>query len=389
MMRSSKAQGPGLRNIGDMNKTIAFVTNNYTPYSGGVVSSINATVDQLRDRGYKVYIICPDFLGKSHDDPDGVIRLPSLFHFKYKQNHMMVPWRPNHHLRRVLAAIHPDVVHVHHPFFLGPLAVLWAQEHRIKTVFTYHTMYEKYLHYLPLLPTWLFKTVIIKRVLRFCRSVDQIVVPSAGMKSYLAAHGVTNTTIIPSGLQNHFLEKPCMFKKLQKPYQLLYVGRFVKEKNIPLLFDLLGQLPDSFSLTLVGYGEQLDQLKEYAYERCRLSPERVRFMIKPDKQTLRDQYLNAHLFLFPSQSDTQGLVLVESMACSTPVVALDGVGQRDVIVPGENGFLVHTLEAMRDTILMLVAHEELYARLQRNAWITARAYDPKRLVDRLITLYED
>jgi len=370
-----------------MKQTIAFVTNNYTPYSGGVVSSINATVAQLRNHGYTVYIIAPNFIGKNHADPDWVIRIPSLVRFTHKQNHMVIPWRWKHHLYRILDQLKPDVVHVHHPFLLGPLAVSWAKEQRITTVFTYHTIYEEYLHYL-LLPSWLLRPIVKKRVLRFCRSVDQIIVPSAGIKNYLAAHGIANSTIIPSGLQDQFLGQSYKPKKLSKPYKLLYVGRFVQEKNIPFLFDLMKQLPDSFTLTLVGYGDYLDYLKGYAYETCGLSSERVKFIIKPDKQTLRNCYLNAHLFLFPSQSDTQGLVLAESMACSTPVIALDGVGQRDLIKEGENGFLVHSLNEMRDRILYIVTDDTLYAQLQRNAWKAASYYDPRKLVAQIIALYE-
>ena len=370
-----------------MKKSIAFVTNNYTPYSGGVVSSIDATVKQLRDRGHEVYIICPDLLGTKHDDPDGVIRIPSLFRFRYKRNHMMVPWRMKHHLYRILENINPDLVHIHHPFLLGPMAISWAQNKGIKTVFTYHTIYEEYLHYLPL-PSWLIRPLVTRLVLRCCRSVHQIIAPSFGIKNYLAGHGIANTAVIPSGLQDIFLGNPLVTKEMKKPYQLLYVGRFVKEKNIAVLFDLLAQLPDTFTLTLVGYGEYLDHLKEYAYEICGLSPERVQFIIKPDKQRLRDLYANAHLFLFPSQSDTQGLVIAESMASSTPVIALDGVGQRDLINDGENGFLVHSVAQMREKILMIVNDDQLYKTLQRNAWQAAQAYDSKKLVDKVMKLYE-
>lgn len=370
-----------------MKKTIAFITNNYTPYSGGVVSSIDATVVQLRDQGHDVFIICPDFLGKKHDDPEGVIRIPSLVRFKHKQNHMMIPWRPKRHLHQIFERLKPDVIHIHHPFLLGPMAVAWAQKRNIKTVFTYHTIYEQYLHYLPL-PAWVSKPVVTKLVLQFCRSVDQIIVPSAGIKTYLAAHEIENTTIIPSGVQEHFLGQSFVPKKLQPPYRLLYVGRFVKEKNIAVLLDVMRQLPDTFMLTLVGYGEYLEQLKTYAYETSNLSPDRVQFVIKPDQQTLGDLYTNAHLFLFPSQSDTQGLVLAESMASSTPVIALDGVGQRDVIKEGENGFIVHSLDEMRDRIIQVVSDDELYEKFQQVAWQTAQSYDPKRLVDQIIALYE-
>lgn len=367
-------------------KTIAFVTNNYTPYSGGVVSSINATVAQLRKRGYKVYIICPDFLGSTQQDAQGVIRLPGVFRFTYKQNPMVVPWRWKYHLYRVLNELKPTVVHVHHPFLLGSTAAHWAKKNQIKTVFTYHTIYEQYLHYIPL-PRWFLAPLVRKHVLSFCRAIDHVVVPSGGMKDYLAAHQI-DSSVIPSGIEHYFLKNPYVKKELRAPYQLLYVGRFVREKNIEMLFQVMSMLSSSFHLTLVGYGEHGAYLQRYAYEQCNLSSDRVRFVIKPDKQTIAEYYAKAHLFLFPSSSDTQGLVLTESMACSTPVIALDGVGQRDCIQHGHNGFLVSDTNQMASVIKSIVADNELYAMLQHHAWQTAQAYDPEKLIERLMALYE-
>ncbi len=376
-----------LMRVSIMSYTIVFVTNNYTPYTGGVVSSINVTIAQLQKYGHTVYIIAPSFLGKSHDDPEYVIRIPSLLRFMYKQNHMGVPWRAKHYINQILKRINPGVVHIHHPFVLGPVAVSCAKKMGIRTVFTYHTMYENYVHYVPM-PPFVVTPVVKKLVLQFCRTVDRIIVPSSGIKEYLARHAITNTTLIPSGIQEFFLQQSLREKKLTKSYQLLYVGRFAKEKSIPFILDVMARLPDDFALTLVGYGSYTDALKEYAYETKKLSSERVRFVMKPDKQILLDLYTQAHLFLFPSHSDTQGLVLAESMACSTPVIAVDGVGQRDIIIQGKNGFIVQDQNEMCETILKIMSDEKLYQQLQHNAWQTAQTYDPKQIIKNVLAVYE-
>ncbi len=370
-----------------MKYTIVFVTNNYTPYSGGVVSSINATAKQLQKLGHTVYIIAPSFFASHQDDPKYVIRIPSLVRFRYKQNHMAVPWLAQHYVTKFLEQIKPDVVHVHHPFLLGPIAVRWAKKRSVKTVFTYHTMYEAYVHYVPL-PAWLIQPIVCKRVVRFCKSVDQIIVPSYGIQKYLADHTITNTAVIPMGLQERFSVHSFLQNALEKPYQLLYVGRFTKEKNISFLLDVVATLPDCFQFTLVGYGAYIDNLRQYAYQTLNISVDRVRFIIKPDKQTLVDLYRNAHFFLFSSCTDTQGLVLAESMACSTPVIALDGVGQRDIICEGQNGFLVADQEDMRNKIMAAVGDVELYTKLQRAAWQTAQRYHPEEIVKAVVALYE-
>lgn len=359
---------------------IAFITNNYTPYSGGVVSSIQATVQELQKQGHEVCVITLSFLKSHNDDPAWVHRVPSFIRFCYKQNRMAIPWFSNYYVSKLLDTFQPEVVHVHHPFLLGCSAVRWAERKNIKTVFTYHTLYSDYVHYVPL-PSWIVKRVVQRLVSTFCKTVDHIIVPSNTIQKRLSKQGMV-TKVLPSGLQEQFSRQPFMKKEFKKPYQLLYVGRFTKEKNIPFLFDVLIQLPETYKLTLVGYGECTESLKWEAYKR--FSNERVAFVIKPEKERLIKLYCKAYLFLFPSQTDTQGLVVAESMACSTPVIALDGPGQRDT-VNGKNGIIVSTAGQMVQAILSIDSSK--YDEMQRAAYQTAKRYEPAQLVTELISLY--
>jgi len=282
---------------------IVLVTNNYTPYCGGVVSSINALTTQLMACGHEVFIITLDFLGDRHDDPSHVIRVPSLFRFRYKGNHMAVPWRPTTYLLRTLKKLRPAVVHVQHPFFLGAYALKAARTLSIPCIFTYHTIYEQYAHYIPFYQP-LVRAVVCKKVLSFCRHVDHIIAPSCAIRDYLFQQKITTpVTIIPSGLLPLFLpgtsiDKPDRSER-HGPFRLLVVSRFAKEKNIPFLFDVVAKLdPKKVHLTIAGYGQEESFFKQYAYEMCRLSQESVRFVIRPDKKTLARLYKQVDLFLF-------------------------------------------------------------------------------------------
>jgi len=369
---------------------IAFVTNNYSPYSGGVVSSIDAFVQELMSRGHEVLIITLSFLGKQHQDPSYIVRVPSSVRFVYNKNRMAIPWRSDAHVACILRKFKPDIVHNHHPFLLCQSALKFAKKCSIPTVFTYHTMYERYTHYVPLYQP-LVKFVTKKIVFDFCSHVDHIIAPSSAVSEQIFKQGVTTPiSTIASPLRPQFLDEHAKKAgRSEKILQLLLVSRLVPEKNVSAVLDVMSQLdPKKHAMTIVGYGPQEEYLRNYAYKTLSLSPNQVQFIIKPPMSELIRLYRQADLFLFPSTSDTQGLVLAESMAGGTPVVALDGAGQRDIIVDGENGFIVASKEQMVKKIKQISSDDDLLTRLQQGALKTAHNYTPEALTERLLEVYQ-
>ena len=167
------------------------------------------------------------------------------------------------------------------------------------------------------------------------------------------------------------------------------MGRFTQEKNIHLLFDLMKSLDDRYRLNLVGYGYYQDELEKYAYQTVGLDFHRVIFTRKPPKKMIAKLYQEADLFVFTSQSETQGLVLVEAMAAGTPVIALKGPGQNDVVVDGKNGFLVNDISKMKEIINELNDKPDLLSRLSSGASLTAQRFHQKPLVQELISYYKE
>jgi glycosyltransferase involved in cell wall biosynthesis len=393
---------------------IVYITNNYTPYSGGVVSSINASVTALRKAGYEVFIITLNFLGDNHVDPDYVLRIPSVFRCMYKNNHLALPWRPYHHMLRMIKELQPDIIHVHHPFYLGKTGLHIAQKLSLPIVFTYHSIYEGYTHYVPL-PQCLMRYITTKKVISFCRQLQGIIAPSMFIRDHIQSHCITTSTaVIPSGLQELFISAAFQLKKYDftRPFKLVYVGRLTKEKNIPFILDVMQMLGlvraervealneaypstssgrtafNNFQLTLVGYGAEYDNLRSYAYNTLKLSSDVVQFVHKPPKQKLLEYYQEADLFLFPSFLDTQGLVLAEAMACGTPVLAVHGPGQQDIIKDGYNGFLVASKLAMAEKIIAIAQDQKLHTQLRQGAFETSKKYHPQSVTARLINFYQ-
>ncbi len=370
--------------------TIAFVTNNYTPYSGGVVSSICSFSTQLRALGHHVYIITLDFTG-APSEPD-VIRVSCPIKFMYKHNPMAIPWCMHQELESIFARIRPDIVHTQHPFLLGDAAACVCKKMHIPVIFTFHTLYHHYVHYIPL-PRVLVQSQVDRRVTQYCQSMDAIIAPSESVRAWLQAHQIiTPTYVLASPLLPVFVQQLASFayKTSHKIFNLVCVSRFVHEKNLFVLLDLMRAFhAQSVKLTLVGFGYLEQELRSYAYRTCGLTPERVIFVVRPSKQELCVLYRYADAFVFCSQTETQGLVLLEAMAAGTPIVALVGSGQNDLVRDGVNGFLAHTPEHLRAIICTLMGNRELHKKLQYGAWATAHLYTPEILTQRLLACYQN
>jgi len=376
-----------------MNKkltNIVHITNNFTPYTGGVTKAIETITHGLRSKGIRVTIITLDFTGDSYGQEIDVIRLPTVGKLIYKNNHIALPINPTQAIYAALERIQPDLIHLHHPFLLGNSGLICAQKLTIPTVFTYHTLYHTYAHYVPL-PTWFTKIIIAKRMQKLCNQVDGIFAPSTYAKKLIDEHAHPNKTVLlPSPISHTFFLPEASHKSITEPIELLYVGRFVPEKNLFALIDLYTLLPKKkFRLTCVGYGYLEQELKNYAYRKNGLSPENIRFVIRPVFNELLALYRSSHLFLFTSQTDTQGLVLAEAMAQGVPVVALPGPGQSDLIKTGFNGIIGDSITLLAQSIKDLGENQALYTSLSMNAYQSSFAYHPESYIDKILTCYKN
>lgn len=343
------------------NKTIAIVTNNYKPYSGGVVSSIVALTKEERQKGNKVFIITLDFLDDMEPE-EGVIRIQCPLKFRYHGNYMAVPWRPKTNICEIIEEIKPDLIHSQHPFFLGVYALKAARCLKIPIHFTYHTQYEKYVHYLPF-PERVSAAVVKQLVIDYCNKVDKIIAPTKSIQQFLKNEKVkTPIKVSPTKVDPIFIqERPVT--RFKKKIQLITVSRFAKEKNIPFLLEVFSKLDfEKFDFTLVGYGPEEQNLKQFA-KILKIPDSCINFVIAPAKEKIAELYRQSDLFIFASTTETQGIVLNEALASKLPIIAVDAFGSCDIVQHGKNGYLVKSQEKMIQKINLIFHETENGSRL--------------------------
>jgi glycosyltransferase involved in cell wall biosynthesis len=373
-----------------MRHTVLMVTNNYQPYQGGVVQSVRASRAALRALGHDVVIATLDFIGSEAEE--GVERLFSPVRFTYRTNQMAVAWCATQQLCALMKMLQPTIVHTHHPFLLGMAAYRAAQTMSLPVIFTHHTLYDRYLHYAPL-PQWVTRPMITYRVAHYCHRVAGVIAPSLCVKhSIQEQYRVDHQQVfhIPSALYDfkQILEE----RRSKKPLELITVGRFTPEKKIDTLIDSLALLKKKYPallwrMRIVGYGYLESELTRYAYEEAHLSTDQLLFIRAPSRADLHTLYAESDLFLFASQSETQGLVLAEALASALPIIAFRGPAVDEAVLQGVSGFLVDSCEELVDRIAFLASDTACYERFSRAARASADRYGLLHHGELLISVY--
>jgi 1,2-diacylglycerol 3-alpha-glucosyltransferase len=371
------------------------VTNTFTPFVGGVSRSVVAFSEALRQAGHRVIIVAPEFEGMPVAETD-VIRVPALQNFNGGDFSVALPVPGR--LWRDLDECRPDVVHSHHPHLLGNTAVRIASRFRRPLVFTHHTMYEHYLHYVPSGASRL-REFVVALVTGYCNLCDGVIAPSGSVAEILRDRGVeTPIEVIPTGVDvSRFArgDGPGFRRSHGIPARACvagYVGRLAPEKNLFFLAEALctwlaGVWCGHF--LAVGTGPAATEVRSI-FRRHNLG-RRVHLLGVLEGQELADAYHAMDVFVFASCSETQGMVLTEAMAAGRPVVALDAPGVREVVRDGYNGRLVQTggeeeFAAAIEEIALAAAAPR--AELRRAARRTAAQFSMDRCARQLLALYE-
>lgn len=362
---------------------IAFFTENYFPMVSGVSISIKLFRDALEEKGHEVYIFAPSYGkgGNPQGDDEKVIRL-SPIPLKIHQTPIVFPltsWR-----QFLPPLLKPDIIHAHHPFFLGRMALFWARALKVPIVYTFHTLYEAYVHYAPL-KRGLAIAFLRRYVRKYANQVDLIIAPSFSIKEHLKERGIRKPIeVIPTGIRWGDFQGG----DLRRERILLFVGRLGEEKNVPFLLRVLSRIRDlSWKVLFVGDGPDKNLLNRKAREMGLGDRLTLTGMLPPEK--LRELYNRSYLFIFSSLTETQGLVVLEAMASGLPVVALKALGVSDFVHSGYTGFLAQDEEDFAFKVRLLLENEELHRKFSLASREWAKLWDISLMASHLAWTYEN
>jgi glycosyltransferase involved in cell wall biosynthesis len=372
---------------------VGLFTNNYLPFRGGVTTAVETLRRGLEALGHPVWVFAPAARDGAADPPR-VFRYPSIPAPTYPGFSLAVPY--SRRLGRQARALDLDLFHAQHPFLLGVTARRLARRLGRPLVFTYHTRYEKYAHYVPL-PERLVAALALRLSCAFADSADLVVAPSERIADTLVRRGVrAPIVVVPTGVD---LDRFSPGDRLEARRALglgaeervcLYVGRLDREKSVELLLEAFVSIAEAVSgarFHLVGQGSWEAALRRRAAGSS--VGERIRFHGGLPQEALPAWYRAADLFLFASQTETQGLVLAEAHACGLPAVAVRASGVDEVVEDGVTGLLTKPEAGdLADAAVGLLLDGERRATMGRAARVRAeRHFSALRQVETLVGHY--
>ena len=374
---------------------ILMMTNTFTPHVGGVARSVEAFTAEYRERGHRVLVVAPA-AENAREDEVGVARVPAIQHFNGSDFSVALP--TSGFLTSTIEAFRPDIVHAHHPFLVGGTALRVAHLRRLPLVFTHHTMYEQYTHYVPG-DSEALKRFVINLSTSYANLCDQVLAPSESIAATLRERRVAAPiSVVPTGVRVARFAggRGRAFRTAmhipREAFVVGHVGRLAPEKNLRFLADAVAAFLDadaSAHFLMVGSGPSEGLIRD-VFARRKLA-ERLHMPGVQRHPLLAGAYAAMDVFAFASKSETQGMVLTEAAAAGVPVVALDAPGAREVVADRVNGRLlagdaVEEFAAALAWLASLDAAER--SRLRQKARDTADLFSIERAVDKALGLYE-
>lgn len=328
---------------------IMIVTETFLPSTDGIVTRLTACIRWLHRDGHEVRIIAPD-LGVKEFDGAIVQGVPAYAFPFYRSKKFAFP---NRLVKKYMADFEPDIVHVVNPAVVGYSGVNYAKSLGIPLIASYHTNIPQYMSYYKLgklnwLMWWFMKKMHNKADLNLCTS--QTVLKELTEKGFermqVWKRGVDTEQFHPRHSTAEMRTR--LSGGQEDKILLLYVGRLAAEKEIEKIREILTE-SDRFCLAIVGDGPHRKELEKH------FKDTRTVFTGFIHGEELASAFASADAFVFPSTTETLGLVIMEAMASGLPVVAAESGPTKEQLTDRRNGLLYDSKDpkSFKDTVRLL------------------------------------
>jgi len=371
---------------------IGMMVDVYKPHVSGITHYISLNKKYLEQAGHEVFI----FTFGDLDFPDeetNVIRSPGL---PLVDTGYYLNFRYSRKAKALLLTM--DLVHVHHPFLSGRLALRYCRPLHIPIVFTNHTRYDLYAQaYMPILPEEISDSFLQSYMPPFCTAVDLVISPSLGVVDVLRKLGVAcQIEVVPNGVeldrfqQTYSEDGRAKFGFTTDDTLLVYSGRLGPEKNIDFLlrsFSGAAEAVDRVHLLLIGGGPEEENLKKLASQLG--ITDRVHFIGMIEYELMPRFLSMCDLFVTASVTEVHPLSVIEAMASGLPALGIHSVGVGDIIEDSRTGLLASQNQAaFAAKMTRLCLDKDLRLKMGNSARQVSEKYAIERITQIMLAHYE-
>ena len=371
---------------------IGMMVDSYKPYISGITNYVEVNKKYLEEARHEVFVFTFGDVEFQDDEPN-IIRSPGL---PIADTGFYLSMRYSREAKELLQTM--DVVHVHHPFLSGRLALRYCRPKNIPIIFTNHTRYDLYAQaYLPLMPDEVSVGLLQSYMPPFCKAMDMVVTPSAGMAKVLRELKVESPVeIVPNGidLSNFQAAKPLLRKNhgfKADDILIVYAGRIALEKNLPFLiesFSGVAKAIPSVRLLLIGGGvkQYEEDIREFIAEQD--TAERIHMIGRVPYHELPSYVAMCDIFATASVTEVHPLSVIEAMGAGLPVMGIESVGVGDTVQDGITGYLsTEDLPAFTAKLTRLCLEPELRKQMSASARRESFAYAIERTTSLMAQKY--
>lgn len=382
---------------------IAIFSDTYIPDINGVATSTKILRDELIKHGHEVVVVTSELPSESDylDNPDdNILRVPGLeiqALYGYRACNIY-----SFKGMREIKGMNIEVIHVQTEFGIGIFGRIVGESLNIPVVYTYHTMWADYSHYVNPVNSVAIDGLIKKAITRISKFYGdksaELIVPSTKTEEALKKYGLNKKMhIIPTGLE---LEKfdpknknELLINQIKQQYGIkdqfiiTFLGRIAKEKSIDVLIDAIKEVVkenNNVLCLIVGGGPQLDELKELVKD-DHINKYVIFTGPKPSDE-VPSYYHLSNVFVSASITETQGLTYIEAMASGIPAIARYDQNLENVIVDGVNGYFFKETSELVAILLKMMNSDN--SNMAKEAYLNAMKFSSEVFYEKVLAVYQ-